>query len=109
MHLAALGHPILRYEDRFFDQPQTVALIGRWLWQTLSPSAIETISDRYSTETVRDLAAQVPTRPPDRMRAVAGRHIDRLTQLHSAHIGSAHIGDTMSGKWSGCPHRCRQR
>jgi hypothetical protein len=103
MHLGSLGHPILRYEGRFFDQQQTVAMIGQFLGQTLPSSTIETIFVRYGTQSVRDFAAQVPALPPNRLRAVAGRHIDRLTQIHSTHIG-----DTASGKWTRLPTPLRE-
>lgn len=98
MHLASLGHPLLRYEDRFFEQPTTVPLLAQWLGQSLKLAAVEAMFARYTIDAVRDLAAQVPTLPPDRVRPVDGRHVDRLTQIHSTHIG-----DTVSGKWTLLP------
>jgi hypothetical protein len=96
--LAAEGHKLLRYEDRFFDHPETVAAISRLLGLNTAPEIVTSIFTRYRTETMRAFAQTLDTLPPDRLLKNPATKMDRLTQIHANHIG-----DASSGKWQGLP------
>ncbi len=92
---ADAGHPVLRYEDRFFDAPATVDAISGHLGLPPDAAAHAAIFAAYRTDAVRAFAATVPDLPADRLVS-DGRVFcfDRLTQIHRTHIG-----DAGSGKW----------
>ncbi len=92
MRLADLGHPLLRYEDRFFEQPATVACIVKAL--DLEVTNQTAIFERYRTEAVRAFTANLKSLPPLRLTNVGASFMDTITQIHATHIG-----DTSSGKW----------
>ncbi len=94
LRLANHDHPLLRYEDRFFEQPETVARIARHLGLAPPSSTLETIFERYRTETVRGFTQTMASLPPKRLANVGASIMDKVTQLHATHIG-----DTSSGKW----------
>lgn len=92
---AEMGFPVLRYEDHFFDQPETLDSLAAQLDIALSPATKAGIFDRYRTDAVRELAAAVETLPEERREGDPGGDIyDRMTQIHRNHIG-----DGASGKW----------
>lgn len=90
---AAAGHPVLRYEDRFFDQPAALQAVARHLGLRVDDAAMARIFAAYGTEAVRAFAAAVPNLPPERL-VNDGRVFlfDRLTQIHRTHIGDARVG-----------------
>ncbi len=92
---AAAGHLVLRYEDRFFDDPEAVTRVARHLGLDVAAPAQARIFAAWHTEQVRAFAAAVPGLPPERL-VNDGRVFlfDRLTQVHRTHIG-----DARSGKW----------
>jgi len=99
VHLAARGHTMLPFEDRFFDQPETAARLARVLGMELDDALIAPIFDRYRTESVRLFAARLDALPPDRMIVTAtASRLDRVTQIHGTHIG-----DARSSKWRDLP------
>jgi hypothetical protein len=81
--------PLLRYEDRFFDQPATVSAIANWLALQTPPGTMASIFDRYATAAMRAMAQTVSD---------SSAQLDRVTQIHRGHIG-----DTRSGKWLDLP------
>ncbi len=91
---AEAGFPVLRYEDRFFEQPASVRLIATHLGLGVSDAAAARIFDAYTTEAVRTLAAGVADLPAERVAGDARFRFDRLTQ-----ITQSHIGDARTGKW----------
>ncbi len=100
---AALGHPVLRYEDRFFDDPAAVRRLARQLGVAVGDAAIARIFSAYGTEAVRKFAAAVPSLPADRIVGDGkGLLFDRVTQIHHTHIGDGH-----AGKWreQATPHQ----
>jgi hypothetical protein len=99
MRLAALGHPLMRYEDRFFDDKASVELLSRELGLNCPPSVMMAIFDRYSTDAVRAFAQALPDLPPERISMVGAFRMDRVTQI----LGP-HIGDTSDGKWLELPY-----
>lgn len=98
LRLAPQGHRPLRYEDRFFDDPTSVARLAQALGVNVVPETIEAIFARYRTEAVRAFAATLPDLPPDRIRMVGTFMMDRTTQI----LGP-HVGDARSGKWRDLP------
>jgi hypothetical protein len=97
-------HLLLRYEDRFFDDPGSVGRIADWLGLRPAPDVTQAIFARYATEAVRAFAARVPQLPPDRVERIPASIYDRVTHIHQAHIG-----DTRSGKWRDLPQNLQAR
>jgi hypothetical protein len=98
LRLAPQGYPLLRYEDRFFDDKDMVKRIAVSLALQLPPEMIDTIFDRYRTQAVRTFAESLEQLPPERLTTVVKFPMDRVTQI----LGP-HIGDTLSGKWRDLP------
>ena len=98
LRLFAQGYPMLRYEDRFFEEKDMVKRIAVSLGLQPPPAMIDVIFDRYSTEAVRTFAASFGQLPPERLTTVVRFPMDRVTQ-----ILSPHIGNTLSGKWRDLP------
>lgn len=98
LRLEPLGHPLLRYEDRFFEDKMAANRVAQALDVHLAPAVIDGIFDRYSTEAVRTFAQTLEELPPERLTTVVTFQMDRVTQI----LGP-HIGDTRSGKWRGLP------
>jgi hypothetical protein len=96
--LAGRGYTMLRYEDRFFDHPSTVASMARLVGAPPDEGLIAAIFERYRTESVRAFAGQLDKLPPDRVITGAASRLDRVTQIHGTHIG-----DARSGKWRDLP------
>jgi hypothetical protein len=98
LRLAPLCHPLLRYEDRFFEDTAVAGQLADALGLCLDPAVIEAIFTRYRTEAVRRFAQNLADLPPERLSMVASLPMDRVTQ-----ILAPHIGDTTSGKWRTLP------
>lgn len=93
LQCAEAGHPILRYEDGFFQNPGTIRMIAEYIGVTVDEAAMERISDRFSTESVRAFAEQVPGLPAERVKGnLTGDLYDEVTQIHRGHIGDGSIG-----------------
>ena len=98
--LIAQGRPVLRYEDRFFEHPETIRSIASGLRLPAGEDLVARLSRTYSIEATRSFVEALPSLPTPRL-AVAGASsqlFDKVTQLHRNHIG-----DTSSGKWSDLP------
>ena len=100
LRLAPQGHPLLRYEDRFFEDPAAAGRLAGTLGLSPAPSAIEAIFARYRTEAVRDFARHLTDLPAERLTMVTSFPMDKVTQ-----ILAPHIGDGRSGKWRDLPDR----
>ena len=99
MRLAIQDRPLLRYEDRFFEDQAVPEKLAVNLGLRVAPSSFADISARYRTAAVRSFAQRLADLPPERLMTFASSHlIDRVTQIHAPHIG-----DTLSGKWRGLP------
>jgi hypothetical protein len=98
LRLAPQGHPMLRYEDRFFDNLASAEYIARALGLRVTPAMIEAIFARYRTDAVRSFAERIGELPPERLTPVGPAMMDRVTQI----LGP-HIGDTRTGKWRDLP------
>lgn len=98
MRLAPRARILLRYEDRFFENPSTIDHVAGGLGLRIEQTIIKVIFERYTTERVRDFAQLVPDLPPDRIVRSESTVFDRITQIHRTHIG-----DTRSGKWRELP------
>ena len=98
LRLAPQGHPVLRYEDRFFDNLASAEHIAHGLGLRVAPAIIEAIFTRYRTEAVRSFAQRLSDLPPERLTPVGPAMMDRVTQI----LGP-HIGDTRTGKWRDLP------
>ena len=82
-------YPLLRYEDRFFEDRATVEQLTGLLGLNVSPAVIETIFATYATAATRSRARELADR---------GSAMDQVTQIYRGHIG-----DTRSGKWRDLP------
>ncbi|MDA8252458.1 MAG: hypothetical protein M0Z28_25270 [Rhodospirillales bacterium] len=90
---AAAGHLLLRYEDRFFDDPGTVSRLAAHLGLALPAVEGARIFADWRTERVRAFAASVAALPAERLvRAGDTFLFDRLTQVHHTHVGDGRIG-----------------
>jgi hypothetical protein len=96
--LAASGRPVLRYEDRFFEDPRTVADLAAGLGLAPAPETIAVLFDRYRAEKVRSIARGLRDSPRDRVAEIGPFLMDKETQ-----ILEPHIGDTLSDKWRRLP------
>jgi hypothetical protein len=98
LRLAPLGHPLLRYEDRFFEDTAAVGRVADAIGLRFDPAVTAAIFARYRTEAVRNFAQNLAHLPPERLSMVATFPMDRVTQ-----ILAPHIGDTSSGKFRALP------
>ena len=100
MRLATLGHPLLRYEDRFFEDTFAVGRVAQSIGLNPPPEVIEAIFARYQTDQVQAFARKLEELPAERVTMVGAFKMDRVTQ-----ILAPHIGDGGSGKWYDLPAR----
>ncbi len=98
LQLAERGYPLLRFEDRFFEERASVDRLCDWLGLGRAPAVRDGIFDRYRTDVVRSFARRLGELPPERLTMVAGHRMDRVTQ-----VLAPHIGDARSGKWRDLP------
>jgi hypothetical protein len=98
LRLAPRGHFLLRYEDRFFDDPAAAERLADVLGVRAVPAVIGAIFARYRTESVHSFAQRLAELPPERLTMVGSAVMDRVTQI----LGP-HIGDARSGKWRDLP------
>ncbi|WP_298353394.1 hypothetical protein [Rhodoblastus sp.] len=103
MRLVEAPHLLLRYEDRFFDDPTSVERIAEWLGLNPQLSLVGAIFGRYETGAVRAFAARIAQLPADRIVMVGKSRMDPITQIHEPRIR-----DGRSGKWRELPAPARQ-
>ena len=89
---AGFHHMWLRYEDRFFDQTETVAAIAKHLGVVMPEGEQDRIFYAYQTTAVREFAEQIGRFPSSRFKAVETMRYDEVTQIHQTHIGDQKIG-----------------
>jgi hypothetical protein len=88
---ADAGHPVLRYEERFFDNLATVRALAQYLGVEVSEGAAGEIFNKYQTEVVRAFAATVPSLPQERLGGDEKRPYDLTTQIYQTHIGDGRV------------------
>lgn len=88
------GHLLLRYEDRYFEEPGSISRIADVLGVVVEAPEIASIFDLYRTDAVRRFAERLEELPPERRQRVGEWPMDKLTQI----LGP-HIGDGRTGKW----------
>ena len=98
MRLASQGHPLLRYEDRFFEDEASPKRLADALRLNLDPAAIRAIFLCYRTDAIRAFTQTLADLPPERLVKTDHTMMDRVTQIHRTHIG-----DARSGKWRDLP------
>ncbi len=96
--LAARGHLLLRYEDRFFEDAAMPRRLARVLGLSSTPAVTGAIFARYSTAAVRAFSGNFAGLPPGRVVSFGSTVMDPVTQIHRTHIG-----DARSGKWRDLP------
>lgn len=94
---------LLRYEDRFFDDPAAPGRVARALGLAPSPETLAEISARFTTGAVRDFARAMDDLQPGRVHRANGVTVDTVTQIHRTHIG-----DARTGKWRDLPPEERE-
>ena len=92
--LAAAGHPIFRYEDRFFEDSTAASRVAAALGLAPDPAILDRIGSTYQIDAVRRFTRTLDELPPQRVSRSDLTVFDVITQLHSTHIG-----DARSGKW----------
>ncbi len=93
MQCADAGCPVLRYEDRFFEDAETVGKLARAIGAEVSAKARARIFERYRTEAVSAFADNLAGLSTARVSgSVGSSQFDRVTQIHTAHIGNGRIG-----------------
>jgi hypothetical protein len=100
--LAAKGLPVVRYENRFFDDPNTVTEIAALFGLAVPAATRQAIFDRYRTDQVKAFADRLSELPDHRLTKVGAATMDKVTQI----LGP-HIGDGRTGKWRGLPEPAR--
>ena len=85
---------LLRYEERFFEKPESVLRLTDAIGIEPKKEDIGPIFARYRTAAVREFAASLASLPPERLTKVGPFAMDTVTQ-----ILAPHIGDTRSEKW----------
>jgi len=96
--LATGTAPVLRYEDRFFDRPETVATLAAHLGLDVPADIQAAIFARYTAAAVRAFTRTIADLPPERIAMVGDSPMEITTQLHRRHLG-----DTTSLKWHSLP------
>jgi hypothetical protein len=96
--LAGQGHPLLRFEDRFFEDRRAVDGLSERLGISCDAGVKDSIFARYRPEAIRSFACKLEELPPERLTTVAGHLMDRVTQ-----VLAPHIGDARTGKWRDLP------
>jgi hypothetical protein len=90
---ALAGHPLLRYEDRFFDDPATVRRIATHIGAAVTEATLAAIFAQYRTDAVRAIAAGVRALPAEQRLGDGLRlFVDRHTLITHGHIGDGRIG-----------------
>ena len=99
LRLANKPHPLLRFEDRFFENDRLPQRLADHLGLRLAPALIEAIFERYRRAAVQSFAARLKDLPSERLMSFGPpRLADRVTHIHHNHIG-----DARSGKWRELP------
>ncbi len=94
LRLRPHARAVLRYEDRFFERRETVDALAEILRTPVPASVADEIFARYGAESVKVLANNLHTLPPERIEKFGDRLMDKLTQIHTPHLG-----DGATGKW----------
>lgn len=93
LQCAQAEYPILRYEDGFFQNPETIRRVAEHIGVGPDGAVIDGIRDRFSTESVRAFAEQVTSLPAERMKGDPTIDLyDEVTQIHRGHIGDGSVG-----------------
>jgi hypothetical protein len=89
--LARSGALVLRYEDRFYDDPATVARIAAFLGLNVRPEEMTAIWQALRPESVKSEIAKL-TKERAFGQHVTPVSVDPRTQWHPGHIGDREIG-----------------
>jgi hypothetical protein len=89
---ADAGHPVLRYEDRFFDDAGMPGRIAERLGLIVDAGVRQAIFDRYTTAATQAFAANIGDLPPERVLQTPHTTVDQVTQIHRTHIGDGRVG-----------------
>jgi hypothetical protein len=99
LRLASQPHPLLRFEDRFFENDRVPQRLADHLGLRLAAASIDAICARYHRAAVQSFSARLNDLPPERLMSFGPPHLmDRVTHIHRNHIG-----DARSGKWRELP------
>ena len=90
--LAGEGAPIIRYEDRPFEDPSAVRRIANLCGITPPDAIVEAIFQSYRTDAVRTFPQRLGNLPSERLRSTGASQFDAVTHIHGPHIGDLKIG-----------------
>ncbi len=89
----AEGHLGLRYEDGFFDKPETVRALAQYLGCAVSEADQARIFAAYTSENIKQFSRALDTLPASRLKSIGDwTCFDEVTQIHRAHIGDQRVG-----------------
>ena len=88
------GHPLFRYEDRFFEKRQSLEMIAHHLGLSAFEEAFNGIFEQFTASSVRALASSLADKPRGEVDLVGRFRMDPHTQ-----VLEGHIGDGRSEKW----------
>jgi hypothetical protein len=91
---------ILHYEDRFFENIESIQGLSTFLGLSLDRHVIADVMRRFSANAVKNIVASIPDMPVER-RIVDEK--ERVVGDHYTKFNFRHVGDTLSGKWKKLP------
>jgi hypothetical protein len=90
---SAEGHPGLRYEDGFFNKPETVGVLAAYCGYEVSDAEQARIFEAYSSARVQQFGQALDTLPAARLKSIGDwTRFDQVTQIHRKHIGDQRVG-----------------
>jgi hypothetical protein len=98
IRLAADGHPLFRYEERFFERPDTIAAVAATLGLTPDRADVDRIFASYTRDAVLALAAALVDPEAESPGGQTADVVDPVTYIHRTHVG-----DGSDGKWRSLP------
>ncbi len=81
LRLPPYGSSLLRYEDRFFEDPATIKGLAYTLGLRPTPAIVAAIFARYRTDAVRAFAQTLTARPTGRVTMVGQFPMDPVTRI----------------------------
>ena len=87
-------HLLLRYENRFFEDPLSVRAIAETIDINVTAEVADQIFASYTASAVREIADSLIHLPPGHVQHVGRFRMDPKTQ-----ILEGHVGDRRSEKW----------
>ena len=92
------GHPVFRYEDRFFEDRLQIERVGGLLGLSHDSATCKSAFSKFRRDAVREFASGLDKLPNERIVSIGPFKMDRVTQILEPHVGDGRIG-----KWRALP------